>query len=257
MIGRQRIVKDGFWRDPVMATLTTEDKYCLLYLHTSPFSNTIGVYSFVPSIMAAELGWDTNSQLSPVLTRLVSKGLLAINTEASYIWIKKWWDHNAANGLGATIKTKAIREIESMPTEWQLEYIHDLMPRLLSNKETYKWFREELRAKLPDHFSERLSLAYSVPNDSRVGNTNEQTISINNGSTPSPSEATPYKLAASIELQMHDLSTDQQHTVRHQVARAAAKGGIKTSPEIYARSLISRARAGLLVLTNTTHALDT
>lgn len=245
--GRQRVIKDNFWRDPALATLTTEDKYGLLYLHSSPFSNTIGVYSFVPSIMAAELGWDTNSQLWPVLQRLADKDLLAINVQASYLWVKTWWGHNAANGLGATVKTKAVREIQVMPADWQLEYIHDLLPRLLSNQDTYKWFKAELTAALPGLSLDRLPLAYPSSTDGQARNTNLQTKSISNSAPASQAAGDAYKLSAKVESQMNGLSEDQKRTIRHQVARSSANGGIRTSPEIYAQSLITMARKGLLV----------
>ena len=60
MKGRQRTLLDTFWRDPQYSSLSTEDKFCLIYLSTCSYSNMIGVYTFVASIMAAEAGWDIN-----------------------------------------------------------------------------------------------------------------------------------------------------------------------------------------------------
>lgn len=135
-MGRQRTIDDAaFWRSPRMAGRTQEDRSTLFYLLTSPFSNIIGVYQIVPRIAASEIGWDTESQLIPVVKRLCDAGFLEYDDDSGYVWVKIWWDNNSASmSVGVSLRQKTYDQIRAMPESWQLPFLRDFLARLPSDK---------------------------------------------------------------------------------------------------------------------------
>lgn len=135
-MGRQRTIDDAaFWRSPRMAGRTQEDRSTLFYLLTSPFSNIIGVYQIVPRIAASEIGWDTESQLIPVVKRLCDAGFLQYDDDSGYVWVKIWWDNNSASmSVGVSLRQKTYDQIRAMPESWQLPFLRDFLARLPADK---------------------------------------------------------------------------------------------------------------------------
>ena len=123
---RQRTISDFFWRDPLMADLSQEDKATLFYLLTSPSSNIIGVYELVFRVAAAEIGW-TADQLLVVLARLREKRMIDF-TEAGWVLVKIWWKHNSAKGaFSPKLRETAKRQLREMPREWQEAFLESVI----------------------------------------------------------------------------------------------------------------------------------
>jgi len=104
-MSRLRVISDQTWRCNRLSGCTIEDRYALFYFLTSPFSNVIGAYEIVPRVAASEMGWDLESQLMPVMRRLIDAGMLDFDAQANYIWVKDWWDHN---GLAPFLRTVGL-----------------------------------------------------------------------------------------------------------------------------------------------------
>lgn len=122
----------------------------------------IGVYEFVSSIMAAETGWDTYSQLWPVLERLEAKNYVEIDRLQSIIWVKMWWDNNTASSLlnNPKLRDKAFNQIRSIPSHWQESFISTFLS-LQDRDSSIKWFlSQELKPCLADRL-ERLEATES------------------------------------------------------------------------------------------------
>lgn len=137
-MGRQRTINDqNFWHSPKLFNCTTEDKVALLHLLTGPVSNIIGVYSILPRIAGAEIGW-TADQWLQVIGRLQEAGLARFNREKMVVWVCVWWDHhNASQVTGLKLRERTRQEMLSIPTEWREDFCIDLKARL--NGEQQAW----------------------------------------------------------------------------------------------------------------------
>ncbi|WP_129111999.1 hypothetical protein [Burkholderia pseudomallei] len=103
----------------------------LTYLLTGPFSNIIGVYQIVPRIAASEMGWDTESQMVPVLRRLCDAELVEFDPESSFVWVRIWWDHNSASmSVGGTLRQRTFEQIADIPPQWREPFVSDFLARL-------------------------------------------------------------------------------------------------------------------------------
>lgn len=131
-MGRQRTINDvAFWRSPKMAGRTQEDRALLTYLLTGPFSNIIGVYQIVPRIAASEMGWDTESQMIPVLQRLRDDELVEFAPDSNFVWVRIWWDHNSASmSVGGTLRQRTMEQIADIPSQWRESFVADFLARL-------------------------------------------------------------------------------------------------------------------------------
>lgn len=129
--GRQRVICDkSFWRSNSLTGCSVEDKYLLMYFLTSPFSGTSGVFEIKTMVVAAEIGWDCQTQLKPVLHRLVDLGLLEYDEQSHFVWVKIWWEHNVASQVGGDrLIEKTIDEILRMPEQWRLPFLQDYQMR--------------------------------------------------------------------------------------------------------------------------------
>ena len=137
-MGRQRTINDAHWRSVKMSGKTVEDRYALLYFLTSPFSNIIGAYELVISIAAPEMGWDSESQLKPVINRLIKQELLECDPENGFIWVRDWWDHNSVKmAVGPALIKKTIEQIWKIPSQWRYAYLVDFMSRLDRSSEVF------------------------------------------------------------------------------------------------------------------------
>jgi len=130
-MSRQRTINDQIWRSNRLSGCTVEDRYALFYFLTSPFSNVIGAYEIVIRVAASEMGWDPDSQLMPVMRRLIDAGILDFDPQANYIWIKDWWDHNSAKmAVATTLRKKTLEQIAALPQGWRDAYVNDFIDRL-------------------------------------------------------------------------------------------------------------------------------
>jgi hypothetical protein len=128
---RQRTISDYFWRDPKLCTLTQEDKATLLFFLTSPSSNIVGVYQVIWAIAGAEMGW-TKDQLIGVAGRLRDRDLIDF-TDDGWIFVKVWWEHNAAAGaFSPKLLKKAQEQLKAVPEQW-VEEILELIDSLKIN----------------------------------------------------------------------------------------------------------------------------
>lgn len=163
-MSRQRTVSDQIWRSNRMSGFTEEDRYALLYFLTSPFSNVIGAYEVVIRIAASEMGWDPESQLMPVMRRLIDAGILDFDPQANYIWVKDWWDHHSAKmAVATTLRTKTLEQIEALPHAWRDAYVSDFINRLPAGDPLRKTV-----AKALAYGPYRLSTPYAEPDDGRM-----------------------------------------------------------------------------------------
>ncbi|MFM0512078.1 hypothetical protein [Paraburkholderia sp. RL17-373-BIF-A] len=185
-MGRQRTIDDAaFWRSPKMAGRTHEDRAMLAYLLTCPFSNIIGVYEFVPRIAASEMGWDSDSQLMPVLRRLTECRFVKLDEDLSYLWVRIWWEHNSPTmAVGGTLRQRTLDQIAAVPPQWRDEFIDDFIARLPSESKKVGNLQVVVEAALrPLRVADRVSIPYTYAIDTRRGNTNDNSI-INTTTTP-------------------------------------------------------------------------
>ncbi|MCB5207803.1 hypothetical protein [Methylovorus mays] len=88
------MIKTGFWEcQELVESMTTEDKFLLLYFLTCKDRHVSGVFKLNKRMATARLGWDIN-QISLVEARLA--GFEEIIIEESWVWVTSWFDHNAA-----------------------------------------------------------------------------------------------------------------------------------------------------------------
>ncbi|SIN84924.1 hypothetical protein SAMN05444168_0854 [Paraburkholderia phenazinium] len=183
-MGRQRTIDDSaFWRSPKMAGRTQEDRATLSYLLTSPFSNIIGVYQIVPRIAASEMGWDTDSQLIPVLRRLSDSNFVRFDEDSSYVWIHIWWDHNSPTmAVAGTLRQRTFEQISAIPPHWRHEFVDDFVARLpVANKKVGN-LRAAVQSELSAHciLPDRVSIPYPYPTHTERANTNHNnTFTVN------------------------------------------------------------------------------
>jgi len=146
-MGRQRTINDSnFWRSPLIAGKTQEDKATLLYLLTSPFSNIVGAYPIVPRIAAAEMGW-TSEQLLLVIDRLAEFDLVAYDEQSCNVWVKIWWEHNSAKmAVGPSLRSNTYAQIDQIIPSWRNAYIVDFVSRL----PTKDGLRDAIHAQLAE-----------------------------------------------------------------------------------------------------------
>lgn len=116
---RQRMVSDGVWEDPDLSHLTSENKLTLLLLLTNSHSNIIGIYRVVWRVLGAGLGWTHEQTLQAVLD-LQDKGVVQIDAETGWLWVKVWWKNNSIRGaLTGNVAKKALSEIKQVPEIWR------------------------------------------------------------------------------------------------------------------------------------------
>lgn len=163
-MGRQRTINDAaFWRSPKMAGRTHEDRSTLAYLLTCPFSNIIGVYEFVPRIAASEMGWEAESQLLPVLRRLSESRFIELDEEASFIWVRTWWDHNSPTmSVAGTLRQRTFEQIAAIPLQWRERFIEDFIARLPTDSKKSGNLQAVVEVELGRRFDpgDRVSLPY-------------------------------------------------------------------------------------------------
>jgi len=195
-MGRQRTINDAeFWRSPKIADRTQEDKATLLYALTSPYSNIVGVYSIVPRIAAAEMGW-TADQLLVILKRLESLKLVQYDEATSFVWVRNWWDHNSAKmAVATTLRAKTYAQIDEVPEQWRVEFLRDFLMRLPAGESNNSGSELSLRdlvaadmegrghtVSIPYRYrTDRVSIGYQHPIDRATGNT---TNTLNSNFTP-------------------------------------------------------------------------
>lgn len=237
MKGRQRTLLDTFWRDPQYSSLSTEDKFCLIYLSTCSYSNMIGVYTFVASIMAAEAGWDTCSQLWPVLERLEAKNYVEIDRSKSIIWVKMWWDNNTASTLlnNPKLRDKALNQIRSIPSHWQESFISTFLS-LQDRDSSIKWFlNQELNPCLADRLK-RLEATEDETSPEKP----EVATSLTRPDTRVRNEIA--KIVSRSKLPDEDMTG-----ILEQISKLQEKGSTIRSPIAYATQLVKLAQAGTFV----------
>lgn len=118
-MGRHRMIKDSIWGDPKLSNLTTENYLTLVLLLTNSYSNVIGVYRAQWRSLGAGIGW-TEAQLLSAARDLEAKGLIAIDVDTGWIWVKPWWDHNSISGaFKGKASTKARSELNQVPEQWR------------------------------------------------------------------------------------------------------------------------------------------
>ncbi|WP_143757308.1 hypothetical protein [Burkholderia singularis] len=195
-MGRQRTIDDtAFWRSPRMAGRTQEDRATLSYLLTSPFSNIIGVYPIVPRIAASEMGWDTDSQLIPVLRRLREAAFIDFDEKLSYVWVKIWWDHNSASmSVAGTLRQRTYEQIAAIPGHWRDAFVEDLLSRLPINTKKLGNLRALVQSALcpQDTHPDRVSIPYPCPTNSGLVNTTTNVNFNSNTTTTAPPSPSSY-----------------------------------------------------------------
>ncbi|TAL90231.1 MAG: hypothetical protein EPN62_09945 [Candidimonas sp.] len=247
-MSRQRVINDGFWRSNRMAGRTVEDRYALFYFLTSPFSNIVGAYEIVISIAASEMGWDSESQMLPVMKRLVDAGYIAYDPESQFVWIRDWWEHNSPKmAVSSKLQQKTFEQIAQLPESWRDAYIIDLIDRLPT--------QDPLRTTVATEFGypmDRVSIGYPYPTDRSLPNTTINTRA-NSISTPtnkvvhslylpsalsSTEQADVCRLLAGVPL------SDAQMLLDELAGTLMRTGVIKTSPIRYLAGLVKHHKTG-------------
>ena len=260
-MARQRTIDDGTWRSMRMSGRTVEDRYALLYLLTSPFSNIVGVYELVIPIAAPEMGWDADSQLKPVLHRLKDAGFLEYDLETGFIWIRDWWLHNSANmAAGPALLKRTIDQIRQMPNKWRDAYLADFIPRLDKEKGQYQAISREFgypNEDLPPPSAipaDRVQGPSADPTGRSAGNTNSNDIYKTTTTTTAKvihsqqiSELSKAE-KISIEASLSGIPQDDAQTLIDELSAALrSPSTIKTTPTRYFGGLIKRYRGGSFV----------
>ena len=188
-MSRQRTINDQIWRSNRLSGCTVEDRYALFYFLTSPFSNVIGAYEIVLRVAASEMGWDVESQLINVIRRLVDADLIYFDTDANYVWVKVWWDHNSAKmAVASTLRKKTLQQIEALPERWRNDYVDDFINRLPADDP----LRDTVASALASP-SDRVSTAYADPSDSQSSiHSAPHDALINQGVSEPDTLCTPY-----------------------------------------------------------------
>ncbi|HGN1556076.1 TPA: hypothetical protein ACKRMY_006256 [Pseudomonas aeruginosa] len=169
--GRQRTICDKcLWSYNRLHGCTVEDKYLLIYFLTSPYSNIIGVYEIKLASVAAELGWDVETQFKPVLKRLVDEALVDYDEESYFVWVKVWWDHNVpSQAAGERLIGKTVEELLRMPAKWHQDYLEDYSARAPSKVgRLYNLLDQRLRSQLTEQ--SKANLLNSIPDQSQPDN---------------------------------------------------------------------------------------
>lgn len=118
-MARQRMISDGFWKDPNLASLTTEQRTALVLFLTSEESNVIGIYRVIWRAVGAGMGW-THDQIVNAARDLQLKGCVVIHEETGWIWVKEWWKHNSLRGaFTGNVAKKAEQELKQVPEFWK------------------------------------------------------------------------------------------------------------------------------------------
>lgn len=283
-MSRQRTINDQIWRSNRMSGCTVEDRYALFYFLTSPFSNVIGAYEIVIRVAASEMGWDPDSQLMPVVRRLVDASLIDFDPHANYIWIKDWWDHNSAKmAVASTLRKRTLDQIEALPQGWRDAYAANFINRLsaedpLRNTVSIALgygphkvsipYADPINSSGPSQnaptqtevnqgvgSADTLSTPYAEGIDRRPGNTTTNTNSKSNSTTTHGGLHRlhfPGGLLAAEQASIYDLLSDIQIDVAQSLldeleGAIRCPGTIRTTKVQYLRGLVKRYQAGSFV----------
>lgn len=282
--GRQRTIDDNIWRYARMRGSTVEDKFAMLYLLTSPYSNIIGAYEIVIPITASELGWDAETQLMPVLRRLADSGRILFHSDSSFVWVRNWWDHNQlTSAFSPKLRERAFDEINRLPETWQKDYILALIERITEpalKSLIVERYRYPIEAVLPPQSAASLnqktkSHTNSQPNDfksisailssasipspdpiDRVADNTTTTNPINNSTTNSevihnlelPPGLHVDQIRAAETLLRHVAPSDAQMLLDELTGALGKPGFIKTDPISCLRGLLAKYQKGEFVL---------
>ncbi|MDY7545505.1 hypothetical protein QN360_09145 [Glaciimonas sp. CA11.2] len=258
-MGRQRTINDTeFWRSPKMAGRTQEDRAVLFYLLTGPYSNIIGVYPIVPRIAASEMGWDSDSQLVPVLKRLAEAKFIEFDPESGFVWVHVWWDHNSAKmAVATTLRQNTFEQISQIPDEWRDDFVTDFVTRLPTRAQNKQGEVKNLRALIESELGivnsheDKVAIPYPYPIDREAGNVTTNGNSISNTTTNEKLDF-PHALSVTeihnVTTLLASLSLDMAQQLLDELAGVMAEGKkIKTSPVNYLHGLVKIYRAGTFV----------
>lgn len=252
-----------------MAGCTIEDRFALLYLLTCPASNIIGSYAIIPRIAAAEIGWDTESQLLPVLRRLSDSGFIKYDSETSFVWVCIWWEHHHPKvAMGPMLVKKTIKQIREMPSSWFSEYLKDLLKQLQEYQdpkegrdpskiliEEFELQKEKTPPPPPNH---RASIPYHYPIDTADGNSNNISkinhTTTNKHTTPERNLLIfPSKLKTSeltqIERHLEEIPFSDAQDILDEMEAALAHSKIERSPTQWLIGVLKKYEQGLFKLT--------
>jgi len=257
-MSRQRTLNDAaFWRSPEMAGRTQEDRAMLCYLLTSPFSNIIGAYQIVPRIAASEMGWDSDSQLLPVIRRLAKAGFVQFDSESSFVWVRIWWDHNSAKMVvGGTLRQRTFEQINQIPPQWRRPYLEDFIGRLpLRSEDKLVDLREVVETRFAAELGieARVSIPSAYPSDGVPigGGRNTTTNSISNSNTTTTTtrslqfpRSLPSLEAEAMQAALSDIPIQDAQQLIDEIAGALQSKSIKTTPVQFLHGLIACYRAG-------------
>lgn len=250
-MGRQRTINDAqFWRSPKIADRTQEDKATLLYVLTSPYSNIVGVYSIVPRIAAAEMGW-TADQLLAILKRLESIKLVQYDEASSFVWVRNWWDHNSAKmAVATTLRAKTYAQIDEVPAQWRAEFLLDFLTRLPAGESNTSGSELSLRdlvaadmesrghtVSIPYRYPrDRVSIPYQHPIDRATGNTTNNVNANSNSNNynddlplefPKLEESVHEQLAVIVSRLPHEMRQDVLDEIAAKIHSGTIRSPIK------------------------------
>ncbi|WP_422445999.1 hypothetical protein [Thermoanaerobacterium sp. DL9XJH110] len=136
-------VENRFWQDEKMRTVSSDARYLMLYLLTSPHRNILGFY-FLPSPYACfDLGWD-EKRFSKGLQELISASLIKYDAHAHVVLIKNYLKHNPLENPNQV--KSAIEKLDEIPETPLFQDFWELVNKF--DKPFYKPLLERLGERL-------------------------------------------------------------------------------------------------------------
>ncbi|WP_147300256.1 hypothetical protein [Paraperlucidibaca baekdonensis] len=102
-------------------------------------TNMIGIYTFIPAKITADLHLASCAELWRVLKKFEKLDLVKIDKAKHYIWVKTWWSHNSASQLGSIkFRYATAEQIMCVPSQWHQEFWSVFSK--LQKPENLSWF---------------------------------------------------------------------------------------------------------------------
>jgi DnaD/phage-associated family protein len=116
MMAKYRMVRTGFWKNPVVAEeMTPEDRYFYLYLRTNPETTQIGIYKITKKQMAFDMGYSIESVQSLMERFIHHLKLIRYNPDTRELAIKDWGEelHNAGQPVMDCIRSE-LKKVQDL-----------------------------------------------------------------------------------------------------------------------------------------------
>lgn len=160
-----RTVKSSFWTDSkVVEVFSPEDKYFFLYLLTNPKATQLGIYEFVPKLVAFDMGYSVEA-IKVLLDRFENKyGVIKYSKETGEIAIKNYLLHSVVKG-GKPVMDCLKKEEKMIKDKSLLEYVAN---------NVYK--DKRLNTTVKEFFDDVMNIEDEDEDDNEDDNDNERIV---------------------------------------------------------------------------------